>query len=105
MRLTRGGSGLCGRPLARTEEAASAAVNLVVLPMAFLSGVFFQIDAMPEVIQRVSWLMPMRHLSSGMLDVLVRDGGVGAVLTPVAVLLGFAAVVTLIATRVFSWED
>ena len=51
--------------------------------MAFLSGVFFQIDAMPEVIQRVSWLMPMRHLSSGMLDVLVRDGGVGSVLAPV----------------------
>ena len=97
--------GLLVGSLARTEEAASAAVNLVVLPMAFLSGVFFQIDAMPEVLQRASWLMPMRHLSAGMLDVLVRDGGVGSVLLPVGVLLGFAAVVTLIATRVFSWED
>jgi ABC-2 type transport system permease protein len=97
--------GLLVGSLARTEEAASAAVNLVVLPMAFLSGVFFQIDAMPEVLQQVSWLMPMRHLSSGMLDVLVRDGGIGSVLLPVGVLLGFAAVVTLIATRVFSWED
>ena len=75
--------GLLVGSLARTEEAASAAVNLVVLPMAFLSGVFFQIDAMPEVIQRISWLMPMRHLSSGMLDVLVRDGGIGSVLAPV----------------------
>jgi ABC-2 type transport system permease protein len=97
--------GLLVGSLARTEEAASAAVNLVVLPMAFLSGVFFQIDAMPEVVQRISWLMPMRHLSAGMLDVLVRDGGVGSVVAPVGVLLGFAAVVTLVATRVFSWED
>jgi ABC-2 type transport system permease protein len=40
-----------------------------------------------------------------MLDVLVRDGGVGSVVAPVGVLLGFAAVVTLVATRVFSWED
>jgi ABC-2 type transport system permease protein len=97
--------GLLVGSLARTEEAASAAVNLVVLPMAFLSGVFFQIDAMPEVVQQISWLMPMRHLSAGMLDVLVRDGGVGSVVAPVGVLLGFAAVVTLVATRVFSWED
>jgi ABC-2 type transport system permease protein len=73
--------------------------------MAFLSGVFFQIEAMPEAIQTLSWLLPMRHLSAGMLDVLVRDGGVSSILAPVAVLLGFATVVTLIATRVFSWED
>lgn len=97
--------GLLVGSLARTEEAASAAVNLVILPMAFLSGVFFQIDAMPELFQRASWLMPMRHLSAGLLDVLVRDGGVGSVVAPVGVLLGFAAVMTLIATRVFSWED
>ena len=97
--------GLLVGSIARTEEAASAAVNLVILPMAFLSGVFFQIDAMPDVIQKVSWFMPMRHLSAGMLDVLVRDGGVGSIAAPVGVLLGFAAVVTLVATRLFSWED
>jgi ABC-2 type transport system permease protein len=97
--------GLLVGSVARTEESASAAVNLVILPMAFLSGVFFQIDAMPEVIQRVSQLMPMRHLSSGMLDVLVRDGGVGQIVAPVAILLGFALVMTVIATRVFSWAD
>jgi ABC-2 type transport system permease protein len=97
--------GLLVGSLVKGEEAASAAVNLIVLPMAFLSGVFFQIEAMPEAIQTLSWLLPMRHLSAGMLDVLVRDGGIGSILAPVAVLLGFATVVTLIATRVFSWED
>jgi ABC-2 type transport system permease protein len=97
--------GLLVGSLARTEETASAALNLVILPMAFLSGVFFQIEAMPEAIQRVSWLMPMRHLSAGMLEVLVRDGGVGSIVAPVAVLLGFAAVVGLIAVKLFSWED
>ncbi|MBS1836143.1 MAG: ABC transporter permease [Actinobacteria bacterium] len=96
--------GLLVGSFARTEEAASAAVNLIVLPMAFLSGVFFPIDGMPDWVQDVSWLMPMRHLSSGLLDVLVRDATIGSVLVPMGVLLGFAAVVTLIATRVFSWD-
>lgn len=97
--------GLLVGALVKGEEAASAAVNLVILPMAFLSGVFFQIDAMPEVIQRVSWIMPLRHLSSGMLDVLVRDGGVTSVLAPVGILLAFAAVMTAIASRFFSWDN
>ncbi len=86
------------------EEAASAAVNLIVLPMAFLSGVFFPIDDMPGWVQGVASFMPMRHLSTGLLDVLVRDATVGAILVPLAVLLGFAAVVTLVATRVFTWD-
>ncbi|MEI2699938.1 MAG: ABC transporter permease [Microthrixaceae bacterium] len=96
--------GLLVGSFARTEESASAAVNLVVLPMAFLSGVFFPIDDMPDWVQQVAELMPMRHLSTGLLDVLVRDGGVGAIVVPMAILLGFASVLTLIATRVFSWD-
>src|SRR5205085_183316 len=32
---------------AKTEQAASAAANIVVLPMAFLSGTFFPIDQAP----------------------------------------------------------
>lgn len=97
--------GLLVGAFTRTVEAASAAVNLIVLPMAFLSGVFFPIDTMPEVLQRLSWMLPMRHLSSGMLDVVVRDGGITEVVAPVAVLLGFAAVITFIATRVFTWDE
>ena len=96
--------GLLIGSIARTEEAASAAVNLIVLPMAFLSGVFFPIDDMPGWVQGVASFMPMRHLSTGLLDVLVRDATVGAILVPLAVLLGFAAVVTLVATRVFTWD-
>ena len=97
--------GLLVGSLVKGEEAASAAVNLVILPMAFLSGVFFEIDAMPEVIQQVSWLMPLRHLSAALLDVLVRDEGIASILAPMGVLLGFAAVLTAIASHFFSWED
>lgn len=96
--------GLLVGSFARTEESASAAVNLIVLPMAFLSGVFFPIDDMPDWVQKTAEVMPMRHLSTGLLDVLVRDGGIDAILLPMAILLGFAAVLTLIATRVFSWD-
>ena len=97
--------GLLVGSLVKGEEAASAAVNLIVLPMAFLSGVFFQIDAMPDWIQSVSWLMPLRHLSAGLLDVLVRDVGIADVVTPVLVLLGVAAALSGLAAWRFSWDD
>jgi ABC-2 type transport system permease protein len=89
----------------KTPEAATAVANLLVLPMAFLSGTFFNIDNAPRWLQLVSKALPLRHMNDGMLDVLVRGKGAGALVTPVAVLLGFTVVVGFLASRLFSWED
>jgi ABC-2 type transport system permease protein len=87
--------GLLVGTVARTEEAAAAVANFVVLPMAFLSG----------WLQTVSQALPLRRQTDGMLDVLVRGQGAAALLLPTAVLAGFALVLTAVATRVFSWDD
>jgi len=97
--------GLLVGAVARTEEAATAMANLVVLPMAFLSGSFFAVSQMPRWLQTVSQAFPLRHLTEGMLDVLVRGRGPGALLVPTAVLAGFALLLTVVATRVFRWDD
>ena len=39
-----------------------------------------------------------------MLDVMVRGEGPSAALVPMAILLGFAVVVTAVAARLFRWE-
>ncbi|KJK36977.1 ABC transporter [Lentzea aerocolonigenes] len=90
---------------AKTEEAASAAANIVVLPMAFLSGTFFPVDQAPAWLQTVSKIFPLRHMNDGMLDVLVRGKGIEALVVPSAILVGFALVVGFIASRVFKWEE
>lgn len=97
--------GMLAGAFAKTEEAASAIANLVVLPMAFLSGTFFPIDSAPAWLQTVSNAFPLRHLNDGMLDVMVRGQGVGALLMPVTVLLGFALVVGAAALALFTWDD
>ena len=89
----------------KTEESASGAANLIILPMAFLSGSFFPIDQTPEWMQGLSMIFPMRHLNDGLSAVLVRGEGLEAILLPSAVLVAFAVVVGFIAARVFSWED
>lgn len=90
---------------AKTEEAASAAANIVVLPMAFLSGTFFPVDRAPAWLQFVSKIFPLRHMNDGMLDVLVRGKGIEALAVPAAVLAGFSLVVGFVASRVFKWEE
>lgn len=96
--------GLLAGALARTTEGAVNAANFVVLPMSFLSGSFFPLDAAPGWLRAVSNVLPLKHLNEAMLDVVVRGDGPGAAVVPMLVLLGFAAVVTLIAARVFRWD-
>ncbi|MBP2338704.1 ABC-2 type transport system permease protein [Saccharothrix coeruleofusca] len=90
---------------ARTEESANGAANLLVMPMAFLSGSFFPLEDAPAWLRTVSNALPLRHMNDGMLDVLVRGKGVEALLLPSAVLLGFTLVVGFVAAKVFRWED
>jgi ABC-2 type transport system permease protein len=97
--------GLLVGAVAKTEEAASAMANFVVLPMAFLSGTFFDMSSAPTWLQNVSKLLPLRWMNDGMLDVLVRGEGLGAVWLPALVLIGFTVVVGAIATKVFRWES
>ncbi|MEO5853578.1 MAG: ABC transporter permease [Nocardioides sp.] len=96
--------GLLAGAVAKTTEGAVNMANFLVLPMAFLSGSFFPLDGAPTWLQRVSSVLPLRWLNEGMLDVMVRGEGWTAALVPMAVLAGFALVVTGIAAKVFRWE-
>jgi ABC-2 type transport system permease protein len=89
----------------KTEEAATGAANIVVLPMAFLSGTFFPIDQAPPWMRTVSEIFPLRHMNDGIMDFLVRGQDASALLAPCLVLGGFVLVVGLIAAKIFQWED
>jgi ABC-2 type transport system permease protein len=96
--------GLLAGAITKTQEGAVNAANFMVLPMAFLSGSFFPLDAAPAWLQSVSNLLPLKHLNDGMLDVMVRGEPWTAALLPMVILAGFAVVVTLIAAKLFRWE-
>lgn len=97
--------GLLVGAIAKTAEGGAGLANLITLPMAFLSGAFVPLDAAPGWLQTVSQFMPMRYLVEGMKDVMVRGEGPAAALLPIAILIGFAAVLTLLTTRLFKWDN
>ena len=97
--------GLLTGAVSKTPDGASGLANLIIIPMAFLSGIFIQLDSAPGWMQTLSQVLPMGHLNSGMSAVLVRGQGAEAIGAPIAVLLGFTLVIGAIAARVFRWES
>ncbi|WP_067458691.1 ABC transporter permease [Actinomadura macra] len=89
---------------AKTQETAQAVTQLVVLPMAFLGGSFFPLDAAPTWLKALSYIFPLRYLNEGMLNVMGRGLGPTSALPQIGVLLGVAVVGALIATRLFRWD-
>ncbi|MCZ7589659.1 MAG: ABC transporter permease [Gaiella sp.] len=98
------GMGIGLAALIRSDEGASAVVNLVVLPMAFLSGSFGPTSDYPDVLQAVADVLPLtyliRLLQSAYLDgtSLVHD--VGAV----AVVVAWGVAGLVVALRRFDWQ-
>jgi ABC-2 type transport system permease protein len=97
--------GLLAGAIARTQEGAVNLANFLVLPMAFLSGSFFPLEGAPSWLQTLSWMLPLRHLNEGMLDLMVRGQGPSAAVAPLVILLAFTVALTAVAARLFRWDD
>jgi ABC-2 type transport system permease protein len=96
--------GLVVGSFARTQQAATAVANVIILPMAFLGGAFIPLNYAPAWINGVSYAMPLRYLVVGMQDVMARGEGPASALPAIGILLGISAVLTVIAVRVFRWD-
>ncbi len=88
----------------RGRGAVEGAANAVTLPMMFLSGAFFPVDQLPEVVRWAVQLLPLTHLLRAMRAFV--DGASVASQWPELVILGAWIAVTLVIARfAFSLED
>ncbi|MET0937477.1 MAG: ABC transporter permease [Luteibacter sp.] len=78
-------------------QGAPGVVNLIYLPMAFLSGLWFPLSIMPSFIQAIAPVWPAYHLDQ--LALATVGLGEGNVLVHVLVLAGFTAVFLFLAAR------
>jgi ABC-type multidrug transport system, permease component len=78
-------------------QSAPGMVNLIYLPMAFLSGLWFPLSIMPQFLQAIAPVWPAYHLDQLALSAIGM--GQGGELGHVAVLVGFTAVFLYVAGR------
>lgn len=90
---------------ARTPEAVAAIANCLMVPMAFLSGSFFPLDAMPSWMQTLSWLFPLKYLNNGVSTALTGSGSGADIALGAAGLAAFALLFGAVALKTFRWSD
>lgn len=78
-------------------HGAPALINLVYLPMAFLSGLWFPLSILPRLLQKLAPLWPSYHLNQLSLSAVGFDAG--APWPHVLVLCAFTAGFLLLAAR------
>ncbi|WP_055630192.1 ABC transporter permease [Streptomyces hirsutus] len=89
--------------IADTPESVAGIANFLMLPMAFLSGSFFPLDAMPDWLQKVSMVLPLRYLNDGVSAALTGRGDLSDIGWGSLGLVAFAVVFGAAAARTFRW--
>ena len=102
--LAFGGLGLFVASRARTIEAVSGLMNLVMLPMWVLSGVFFAATNFPDAMQPFIHVLPLTALNDAMRAVVNEGRSLAAVLPQIAILAGWGSVSFALSVKLFRWQ-
>ena len=101
--LAFGGVGLLLASRARTFEAISGLMNMTMVPMWVLSGVFFSSSNFPQAVQPLIQALPLTALIDALRDVVLEGSGVVAVARDLAVLVAWGIGGFVAALRMFRW--
>ena len=102
--LVFAGIGLLLGSRAQNTHTVAGLVNLVNLPMAICSGVFFSSARFPEVFQPLIKALPLTALIDGVRLVMNNGAGPAAVAGQAAVLAAWGLVCFVAALRLFRWQ-
>lgn len=95
------GIGLFASTVANTQQEAMLTVMMFNLPMIFLSGFFFPIQAMPRVLQIISAAIPLRYYLIVIRSLLLKGVGFAALQTEIISLAIFGLVIMTLASLRF----
>jgi ABC-2 type transport system permease protein len=87
------GIGLFASTIANTQQEAFLTVMFTMLPSIFLSGFFFPLDAMPEFLQVVSSIIPLRYFLVIIRTLLLKGVGAVAIQNEIIALAIFGVVI------------
>ncbi len=89
---------------ARTMEAASGLMNLAMLPMWILSGVFFSASRFPQIIQPFVHALPLTAAIDALRGNMLQGQHLNQLALPVAILLAWMVIPFFLALKIFRWR-
>jgi ABC-2 type transport system permease protein len=101
--VTFAGLGLLVASRARTLEAVSGLMNLVMLPMWLLSGIFFSSARFPPAVQPLIKALPLTALIDSLRAVMQEGATLASQLPQIGLLTAWSVVTFFLALRWFRW--
>jgi ABC-type multidrug transport system permease subunit len=89
---------------AQTIEAASGLMNLVMMPMWIVSGVFFSSQRFPEALQPVIKALPLTATIDAMRANMLQGADLSQLSPQIAILSAWVVICFTIALKIFRWR-
>lgn len=94
------GIGLFASTMANTQQEAMLTVWMLMLPSIFLAGFFFPLEAMPKILQWISYVFPLRYYLVIIRSLMLKGVGASAFEADLIALALFGvAIMTMAALR------
>lgn len=101
--LAFSGLGLLVASRARTIEGVSGLLNLVMVPMWILSGVFFSWAHFPDAIHPLIQALPLTALTDGLRAILLEGAGLRATMPHLGNMMLWAVGSFVVSLKIFRW--
>jgi ABC-type multidrug transport system, permease component len=98
------GLGLLTASRAKTIEAVSGLMNLIMMPMWLCSGVFFSYERFPDSVKPLIRILPLTLLNDALRAVINDAAGLPQIAFQLALLGVWGVVTFVIGVRVFRWQ-
>ncbi len=97
--------GFCLGSLAKSQQAIMAIGNLVTFPQMILSGIFFPIESLPELVQPVANFLPLSFISNGLREIAINGATLADLLPDILGMIIWAIIAMVLAIKLFVWKE
>ena len=102
--MTFAGMGLLVASRAKTIEGVSGLMNVVMMPLWILSGIFFSTSRFPDAMQPVVQALPLTALNDALREVMLDGASLFSILDEVALTAAWGVVTFAVALAIFRWR-
>lgn len=96
------GFGVMMSARAATQEDYTQMVMPFSMPMMFVSGVFYPIETMPWIFQKIAYIFPLTYLNDAMRGIMIKGQSLGDVWVDIVILLLFTLLFFVLGVKRFN---
>lgn len=100
--LAATGFGIIVGTFAGTHGQAATFGSVMVVILAWLGGIFVPVNMLPETIEKISMVSPLRWGTDAFLSVFARNEGISRIWPELFLLIGFFCISLILSVRIFN---